>query len=149
MLEALAVRPRICQQIRSGPLGQWIDDFVNVIVIRGYATGVIRRHVRAAVIFSEWLKQQRVAVTQIDEPRVTYFVNGRARWRVHSTFHRTRIGAPYFTFRTNSDSTSTGSKSTRNNNQSRCSFVTLASFLRTWPARTRKSNLKIKSVYGR
>ena len=24
MLEALTVRPRICQQIRSGPLGQWI-----------------------------------------------------------------------------------------------------------------------------
>ncbi len=84
MLEALTVRPRICQPIRSGPLGQWIDDFVAVLAARGYVRSVIRRHVRAAVIFSEWLEQQRVAFTQIDEPLVTRFVNGRARWRAPS-----------------------------------------------------------------
>ena len=35
MPETLSVRPRICQQIRSGPLGQWIDDFVDVLTTRG------------------------------------------------------------------------------------------------------------------
>ena len=35
MLEALSVRPRICQQIRSGPLGPWIDGFVDVLAARG------------------------------------------------------------------------------------------------------------------
>ena len=34
MPETLSVRPRICQQIRSGPLGQWIDDFVDVLTTR-------------------------------------------------------------------------------------------------------------------
>ena len=52
MLETLSVRPRICQQIRSGPLGQWVDDFADILTTRGYATSVIRRHVRAAAIFS-------------------------------------------------------------------------------------------------
>ena len=70
MPEKLSVRPRICQQIRSGPLGQWIDDFVDVLTARGYATSVIRRHVRAAAIFSAWLERQRVAATEIDAWRL-------------------------------------------------------------------------------
>ena len=80
MPEKLSVRPRICQQIRSGPLGQWIDDFVDVLTARGYATSVIRRHVRAAAIFSAWLERQRVAATEIDEPLVARFVSGLPRW---------------------------------------------------------------------
>ena len=51
MLETLSIRPRICQQIRSGTLGQWIDDFVDVLATRGYGVTVIRYHVRAAAIF--------------------------------------------------------------------------------------------------
>ena len=84
MLEALAVRPRICQQLRSGPLGPWIDDFVDTLATRGYAPSVIRRYVRAAVIFSEWLERQRVRVPQIDEPLVSRFVSGRPRRRAPS-----------------------------------------------------------------
>ena len=80
MPEKLSVRPRICQQIRSGPLGQWIDDFVDVLTARGYATSVIRRHIRAAAIFSAWLERQRVAATEIDEPLVARFVSGLPRW---------------------------------------------------------------------
>ena len=30
MPETLSVRPVICDQIRSGPLGRWVDDFVDV-----------------------------------------------------------------------------------------------------------------------
>ena len=80
MPEKLSVRPRICQQIRSGPLGQWIDDFVDVLTARGYATSVIRRHVRAAAVFSAWLERQRVAATEIDEPLVARFISGLPRW---------------------------------------------------------------------
>ena len=55
MLETLSVRSRICDQIRSGPLGRWVDDFVDVLITRGYATSTVRRYVRAAAIFSAWL----------------------------------------------------------------------------------------------
>ena len=79
MPETFSVRPRICQQIRSGPLGQWIDDFVDILTARGYATSVMRRHVRAAAIFSAWLERQRVAATEIDEPLVARFISGLPR----------------------------------------------------------------------
>ena len=87
MLETLSVRPRICEQIRLGPLGQWIDDFVDVLTTRGYETSVMRRHVRAAAIFSAWLDRQRVAATEIDEPLVTRFISGLPRWRAPKRRH--------------------------------------------------------------
>ena len=79
MLEALSVRPRICKEIRSGPLGRWVDDFVDVLSTRGYATSTMRRYVRAGAIFSAWLDRQRVAATDIDETLVTRFVTGLPR----------------------------------------------------------------------
>jgi site-specific recombinase XerD len=81
MLERLAVRPHICRQIRSGPLGPWIDGFVVALTMSGYATSVIRRHVRAAVVFGDWLVRHRIAVADIDERVVAQFVGARARWR--------------------------------------------------------------------
>ena len=79
MLETLSVRRRICDQIRSGPLGRWVDDFVDVLMTRGYATSTVRRYVRAAAIFSAWLDQQRVAAPDVDETLVTRFVTGLSR----------------------------------------------------------------------
>ena len=79
MLESLSVHPRICERIRSGPLGRWVDDFVDVLAGREYATSTIRRHVRAAAIFSDWLDQQDVAATDIDETLVGRFVSGLSR----------------------------------------------------------------------
>ena len=79
MLETLSVRARICQRIRSGPLGRWVDDFVDVLATRGYATSTARRYVRAAAIFSTWLEQQGVAATDIDERLVARFVSGVRR----------------------------------------------------------------------
>ena len=79
MLETLSVHPRICQQIRSGPLGRWVDDFVDVLAGREYVTSTNRQHVRAAAIFSAWLDQQGVAATDIDETLVSRFVRGLPR----------------------------------------------------------------------
>ncbi len=79
MLETLSVHPRICERIRSGPLGRWVDDFVDVLAGREYAKSTIRRHVQAAAIFSDWLDQQDVAATDIDETLVGRFVSGLSR----------------------------------------------------------------------
>jgi len=77
MLERLAVRPHICRQIRSGPLGPWIDGFLLALTTSGYATSVIRRHVRAAVVFGDWLVRHRIAVADIDKRVVARFVGAR------------------------------------------------------------------------
>ena len=92
MLETLSVRPRICDQIRSGPLGRWVDDFVDVLMTRGYATGTVRRYVRAAAIFSAWLAQQRVAATDVDETLVTRFVTGAVTATVFDAPERPALG---------------------------------------------------------
>jgi integrase/recombinase XerD len=84
MLERLAVRPHICRQIRSGPLGPWIEGFLLKLTTNGYATSVIRRHVRAVVVFGDWLVRHRIAVSDIDERVVAQFVGARARWRCPS-----------------------------------------------------------------
>jgi hypothetical protein len=81
MLERLAVRPHIRKQIHSGPLGPWIEDFLLALTTNGYAPSVIRRHVRAAVVFGDWLVRHRIAVADIDERVVARFVGARARWR--------------------------------------------------------------------
>ena len=80
MLETLSVRSRICDQIRSGPLGRWVDDLRRrMLITRGYATSTVRRYVRAAAIFSAWLDRQCFAATDVDEKLVTRFVTGLPR----------------------------------------------------------------------
>ena len=34
MLETLSVHPCFCEQLRSGPLGRWVDDFVDILAER-------------------------------------------------------------------------------------------------------------------
>ena len=86
-LRRFSVRPRICRQIRSGPLGRWIDDFVDVLTTRGYATTVIRYYVRAAAVFSVWLEQQGMAATEVDGPLVARFDSRLPRWRARERRH--------------------------------------------------------------
>ena len=58
-------------------MGHWVNDFVDVLSTRGYATSTMRRYVRAAAI--AWLARQRVVATDIDEALVTRFVTGLPR----------------------------------------------------------------------
>lgn len=81
MLESLHVRPHICARLRSGPLGSWVDLFVDSLEHQGYTSGVRRRYVRAVDAFSTWLIRHRIAVSAIDEFTLARFATGRKRWR--------------------------------------------------------------------
>src|SRR5262245_6595583 len=80
MLASLLVRPDICVRLRSGPLGSWVDPFVDALAQAGYTAGMRRRYVHAAGVFSTWLSRHRIAVADVDEHVVARFVSGRARW---------------------------------------------------------------------
>ena len=69
--------PASASRSDRGPLGHWVNDFVDVLSTRGYATSTMRRYVRAAAI--AWLARQRVVATDIDEALVTRFVTGLPR----------------------------------------------------------------------
>lgn len=81
MLESLRVRPHICAAIRGGPLGSWVDAFVVALQATGFASSVIRRHVRAAAAFGGWLARRHLTVSDVDEPVITQFVARLGRWR--------------------------------------------------------------------
>lgn len=81
MLESLHVRPQICARIRSGPLGRCVDRFAEGLQASGYASSVIRKHVRASDIFSRWLLRHRLAIRDLNDAIVERFVKQLTRWR--------------------------------------------------------------------
>lgn len=74
MIETLNVRARIRAQLEAGPLGPYVDGFVDVLIREGYARGVVRRYLRAVERFARWLRQRRIRPKQIDERVVARFV---------------------------------------------------------------------------
>ena len=87
MLESLRVRSAICVQLRSGPLGSWVDPFVVALQEAGYTPSVVRRHVRGAAVFGAWLARQGMAVDEVNEPVVSRFAGAYRRWRSPSRAH--------------------------------------------------------------
>jgi site-specific recombinase XerD len=81
MLESLHVRPAICKQIRSGPLGSWVDPFIVALAQRGHAPSVQRRHLRAAAVFGAWMKRHRISIGMIDEALVAVYCREHRRWQ--------------------------------------------------------------------
>lgn len=81
MLESLHVRPAICKQVRSGPLGAWVDPFIEVLAHRGHAASEQRRHVRAAALFGAWMTRHHITVAMVDEAVVARFCRGHRRWQ--------------------------------------------------------------------
>ena len=81
MLESLHVRPAICKQIRSGPLGTWVEPFIAALAQRGHAPSVRRRHLRAAAVFGAWMRRHHLSVTTIDEAVVARFSREQRRWQ--------------------------------------------------------------------
>lgn len=84
MLESLHVRPAICTQIRSGPLGAWADPFIAALADRGHASSVQRRHLRAAAVFGAWMTRHQITVAMIDEAVVARFAREQCRWQASS-----------------------------------------------------------------
>jgi len=81
MLESLHVRRDICAQIRSGPLGAWLDPFVATLKEHGHTSSVMRRYVHAAATFAAWLSRHRIAAADIDEAVVLRATSRLSRWR--------------------------------------------------------------------
>lgn len=74
MIETLNVRAHIRARLEAGPLGPYVDGFVDVLVREGYARGVVRRYVHAIERFACWLRTRRISPKRIDERVVARFV---------------------------------------------------------------------------
>jgi integrase/recombinase XerD len=63
----------------EGPLAAHIGAFAKSRSAQGYALDSIHRQVRLAACFSDWLKQQRVALRQIRSDHPSRYLHERAR----------------------------------------------------------------------
>ena len=63
----------------DGPLAAQIGAFAESRTELGYAKGSIQRQVRLAAGFSQWLKQERVALARVDSEHASRYLRHRAR----------------------------------------------------------------------
>ncbi len=79
MVDTLHVRAHIRARLHAGPLGPYVDGFVDTLVEEGYSRSVMRRYLRAVEVFARWLKRRRIAPGAIDGRVVARFVVERRR----------------------------------------------------------------------
>ena len=69
------VRP----QWRGGPLADWLDAFADLTAARGYAPSTSHRMILLASCFSQWLKQEAIAIADINPDHATRYLRHRAQ----------------------------------------------------------------------
>jgi site-specific recombinase XerD len=72
--------PSSCERLRLGPLGPYIDAFVQQLSKRGYARWTVREKIRMVASLSRWLQREKRRVEDLDEHIVTDFLRyGRCK----------------------------------------------------------------------
>src|SRR5262249_34172118 len=69
----------VLSRAREGPLATYIGPFARSLREQGYARYSIHRQVRLAACFSEWVRQQEVAVRAIKPDHPQQYLRYRAR----------------------------------------------------------------------
>ena len=92
-MEELFVRPWAQVRMHHGPLGQYMDAFINTLAEMGYARDSRRRAVWLVSDFSRWLDRRGTSATDITEGCVDAFLryrrcHRRPRWEDRPTLSR-------------------------------------------------------------
>ena len=80
-MEELFVRPRAQVRMHDGPLGEYIDAFIETLAATGYARDSRRRAAWLVGDFSRWLLRRGIAAAAINQGCVDTFLRGRKRRR--------------------------------------------------------------------
>lgn len=80
-MEELFVRPRAQVRMHDGPLGQYVDAFIDTLANKGYARDSRRRAAWLVGDFSRWLLRRDIAATAITQEYVDAFLRYRKRRR--------------------------------------------------------------------
>jgi site-specific recombinase XerD len=81
MLTEYFTRAATLTKRRSGIAGPSLDDFIKWLESRGYHHSTIRRHIREAVNFTMWARDQRFTLGELDQTALTQFGEQLARRR--------------------------------------------------------------------
>jgi integrase/recombinase XerD len=73
--------PGTRRRMYAGPLGRYIDDFIESLQQRGYDRHSIRCKIRSVADFSRWIDRRQHALTDLDSDLVGRFIAYRKRTR--------------------------------------------------------------------
>jgi hypothetical protein len=71
--------PGTRRRMYVGPLGPYIDDFIESLQKRGYDRHSIRCKIRSVADFSRWIDRRQHALTDLDSDLVSRFIAYRKR----------------------------------------------------------------------
>lgn len=69
--------PTVLQRLYAGPLGAYLDDFVQLLVSQGYASSTAKYMMRLLVALSSWLQRHALTAADLNEQRVDAFLHDR------------------------------------------------------------------------
>ena len=74
MLERVFHRPVAIARIRQCYLNQFIDDYSDLLVSKGYGLGTIHNYINAVEHFSRWLENQHASKDVINTKLINKFI---------------------------------------------------------------------------
>ncbi|MCW5663853.1 MAG: tyrosine-type recombinase/integrase [Piscinibacter sp.] len=80
-MEQLFARPRAQMRMHDGPLGGYIDAYIDLLATKGYGRDSRRRSAWLVGDFSRWLNQRGTAAAAVSQDVVDAFLRGRKRRR--------------------------------------------------------------------
>lgn len=81
MLDSLYTHPFAAQRLRSGPLGPWLDSFVERLAELGYTSASQRSRVVLGADLGRWMADRDIAVSALDESVVDKYAKQRRTQR--------------------------------------------------------------------
>ena len=73
MLDSLNLKSHIGARIKSGPLGPYIEPYIELLEREGYSRSVVRRHIRGIDVFTAWLSEHKISADEIDSKTFEQF----------------------------------------------------------------------------
>jgi len=78
-MERFVHRPRLLSRIRTGPLGQYLDSFVDELSEQGYSRDVIGTKIRLIAGFATWLTSKRLTAEDVTEALIEKYLRQRTQ----------------------------------------------------------------------
>jgi integrase/recombinase XerD len=75
MIETLFKPARVVSRFQQGPLGPWLEELATCLVQRRYSRDVIRNYLWSVKNFGEWLSEQRLSLSELDESIVSRYLS--------------------------------------------------------------------------
>lgn len=78
-MERFVHRPRLLSRVRTGPLGPYVDSFLEELIEQGYSRDVIGAKLRLIAGFGTWLNSKRLTAEDVTEAQIEKYLRQRTQ----------------------------------------------------------------------